>query len=166
LLEAIPGRCRIFFGTFPSEVRPEFVTREMLELVKQYCHNSSLSLGAQSGSQSMLDGISRGHTVEDVRYAVELCRDHDLTPIVDVIFGLPGETGADQQETLELVEFVVNKGGRIHSHYFTPLPGTPLENAVPSPVGKDVNRVMGRLALDGKVSSQMTQGWLSPTGTC
>jgi len=152
LLEAIPDRCRIFFGTFPSEVRPEFVSREMLELVKQYCHNTSLSLGAQSGSQSVLDGIGRGHTVEDVRYAVELCRDCDLTPIVDVIFGLPGETVADQQETLGLVEFVVNKGGRIHSHYFTPLPGTPLEYAAPSPVGRGVNRVMGRLALGGKVT--------------
>jgi B12-binding domain/radical SAM domain protein len=152
LLEATPDRCRIFFGTFPSEVRPEFVTIEMLELVKQYCHNTSLSLGAQSGSQSVLDGIRRGHTVEDVRYAVGLCRDYDLTPIVDVIFGLPGETVADQQETLELVEFVVNKGGRIHSHYFTPLPGTPLEYAVPSPVGKDVNKAMGRLALGGKAT--------------
>lgn len=152
LLEAIPDRCRIFFGTFPSEVRPEFVTREMLELVKQYCHNSSLSLGAQSGSQNVLDRISRGHTVEDVGYAVELCREYDLVPIVDVIFGLPGETVADQEETLELVEFVVNIGGRIHSHYFTPLPGTPLEYTVPSPVGRDVNRVMGRLALGGKVT--------------
>jgi len=152
LLEAIPVRCRIFFGTFPSEVRPEFVTEEMLELVKQYCHNSSLSLGAQSGSQNVLDRISRGHTVEDVKCAVELCREYDLVPIVDVIFGLPGETVTDQQETLELVEFVVNKGGRIHSHYFTPLPGTPLEDAVPSPVGKDVNRTMGRLALGGKVT--------------
>jgi B12-binding domain/radical SAM domain protein len=158
LLEAIPDRCRIFFGTFPSEVRPEFVTGEMLELVKQYCHNSSLSLGAQSGSQSVLDRISRGHTVEDVGYAVELCREYDLIPIVDVIFGLPGETVADRQETLELVEFVVNKDGRIHSHYFTPLPGTPLENAVPSPVGKDVNRVMGRLALGGKVTGVWEAG--------
>jgi len=108
--------------------------------------------GAQNGSQSMLDRISRGHTVEDVKYAVELCRDYDLTPVVDVIFGLPYETVTDQQETLDLVGFVVNKGGRIHSHYFTPLPGTPLEYAVPSPVGKDVNRVMGRLALAGKVT--------------
>ncbi len=90
--------------------------------------------------------------VEDVKCSVELYRDYDLTPIVDVIFGLPGETVTDKQETLDLVGFMVNKGGRIHSHYFTPLPGTPLEYAVPSPVGKDVNRVMGRLALGGKVT--------------
>ena len=114
--------------------------------------------GAQSGSQNVLDGIDRGHTVEDVRYAVELCREYDLIPIVDVIFGLPGETVADQQETLDLVGFVVNKGGRIHSHYFTPLPGTPLEYAVPSPVGRDVNRAMGRLALGGKVTGVWEAG--------
>lgn len=152
LLEAIPDRCRIFFGTFPSEVRPEFVTEETLELVKQYCYNTSLSLGAQSGSQEVLESIGRGHTVDDVRRAVEMCREYDLTPIVDIIFGLPGETAADQQETLELVEFVVDKGGRIHSHYFTPLPGTPLEDSTPVPVGRDANRAMGQLALGGKVS--------------
>jgi len=119
---------------------------------------SSLSLGAQSGSQSVLDRISRGHTVEDVKCAVEICREYDLTPVVDVIFGLPGETVADQQETLDRVGFVVNKGGRIHSHYFTPLPGTPLEDAVPSPVGKDVNRAMGQLALGGKVTGVWEAG--------
>jgi B12-binding domain/radical SAM domain protein len=152
LLEAVSKKSRIFFGTFPSEVRPEFINDETLELVKQYCSNTSLSLGAQSGSQKVLDDIGRGHTVEDVRRAVELCREYDLTAVVDVIFGLPGETLFDQQETLELVEWIITQHGRIHSHYFTPLPGTPLENAMPAVVGKNVNRAMGRLALGGKVT--------------
>ncbi len=163
LLEAVTKKCRMFFGTFPSEVRPEFVNDETLELVKQYCHNTSLSLGAQSGSQRVLDDIGRGHTVEDVKCAVELCRDYDLTSVVDVIFGLPGEMPADQQETLELVEWIISQDGRIHSHYFTPLPGTPLEDAVPSAVGKDVNRVMGRLALGGKVTGVWEAGVRSLT---
>jgi len=158
LLEAVSKKCRMFFGTFPSEVRPEFVNDETLELVKQYCHNTSLSLGAQSGSQGVLDDIGRGHTVEDVKCAVELCREYDLTPVVDVIFGLPGEMPADQQETLELVEWIIAQGGNIHSHYFTPLPGTPLEDAMPTAVGKDVNRVMGRLALGGKVTGVWEPG--------
>ncbi|MCK4938515.1 MAG: TIGR04013 family B12-binding domain/radical SAM domain-containing protein [Methanosarcinales archaeon] len=158
LLEAVSKKCRMFFGTFPSEVRPEFINDETLELVKQYCHNTSLSLGAQSGSQRVLDDIGRGHTVEEVKCAVELCRDYDLTPVVDVIFGLPGETPADQHETLELVEWIITKGGNLHSHYFTPLPGTPLEDAMPSAVGKDVNRVMGRLALGGKVTGVWEPG--------
>ncbi|MCG7848992.1 MAG: TIGR04013 family B12-binding domain/radical SAM domain-containing protein [ANME-2 cluster archaeon] len=158
LLEAVSKKCRIFFGTFPSEVRPEFVNNETLELVKQYCQNISLSLGAQSGSQRVLDEIGRGHTVEDVKCAVELCREYDLTPVVDVIFGLPGEMPADQQETLELVEWIIAQDGRIHSHYFTPLPGTPLQDRMPFRVSKDVNRAMGKLALVGKVTGVWEPG--------
>lgn len=152
LLEAVPEGRRIFFGTFPSEVRPEFVTGEILELVKYYCHNTSLSLGAQSGSQEVLDHIGRGHTVQDVEHAVVLCREYHLTPIVDVIFGLPGETFADQTESLNLIQWIIEQGGRIHSHYFTPLPGTPMEHEVPSPLHPEVSRIMGRLALKGKAT--------------
>jgi B12-binding domain/radical SAM domain protein len=152
LLEAIPEGRRIFFGTFPSEVRPEFVTDEMLQLVKQYCHNTSLSIGAQSASQRVLDKIGRGHTVEDVKAAIQLCRHYDLTPVIDIIFGLPGETFDDQHETLELVDWVIEHKGRIHSHYFTPLPGTPLEDSDPSFVDPKVNKTMGRLARTGKVT--------------
>lgn len=158
LLEEVSRKCRVFFGTFPSEVRPEFVTDETLELVKQYCHNTSLSLGAQSGSQRLLDNIGRGHTIEDVRDAVELCGEYDLMPVVDVIFGLPHEMPSDQQETLELVEWIAARDGRVHSHYFTPLPGTRLEDAIPSAVGKNVNRSMGRLALGGKVTGVWEPG--------
>jgi len=152
LLEAIPDGRRIFFGTFPSEVRPEFVTEEMLGLVKQYCYNTSLSLGAQSGSQGVLDQISRGHGVDEVKHAIQLCLGYELTPIIDVIFGLPGETLDDQNDTLDLIRWIIDNNGRIHSHYFTPLPGTLLEGSVPSPVSRDVKKSMGRLALSGKVT--------------
>ena len=37
LLSSLSGD--IYFGTFPSEVRPEFVTPGMLELVNRYCTN-------------------------------------------------------------------------------------------------------------------------------
>ena len=50
---------KIFFGTFPSEVRPEFVTDESAELVRKYCANDSLSLGAQSGSDRILKEIQK-----------------------------------------------------------------------------------------------------------
>lgn len=152
MLEAIPEGHRIFFGTFPSEVRPEFVTEETLMLVKQYCHNTLLNIGAQSGSRTVLDRIQRGHTVEDVEHAILQCREHDLTPNVDIIFGLPGETSEDQDETLKLIKWIIDKGGRVHSHYFSPLPGTPLEEAQPSSVSTQVKKIMGRLALKGKTT--------------
>jgi len=58
LLSSLSGD--IYFGTFPSEVRPEFVTPKMLELVNSYCANKELHLGGQSGSDRMLRSIHRG----------------------------------------------------------------------------------------------------------
>ncbi len=143
-----PGR--IFFGTFPSEVRPEFISDRMLELVSDYCENSTINMGGQSGSQRILDSIRRKHTVEDIIIGAEKCLEHGFTPVVDFIFGLPGETEDDQLKTIDLVKWLTGKGSKIHSHYFMPLPGTALENHRPSALSKHVEKVMGELALHGK----------------
>lgn len=150
-LHGLPDK-KIFFGTFPSEVRPEFVTEESVELVRKYCANDSLSLGAQSGSDSVLKEIRRGHTVEDSISAVECCIEHKIVPAVDFIFGLPTETEEDQEKSLELVRWICKKGGTVRAHYMTPLPGTPYASAVPSQVSDRVRRELGKLALGGKLT--------------
>ncbi|HEY9206100.1 MAG TPA: TIGR04013 family B12-binding domain/radical SAM domain-containing protein [Candidatus Methanoperedens sp.] len=148
---------RIFFGTFPSEVRPEFINERLLELVSEYCANTTLSMGGQSGSQRILDLINRNHTVEDIIIGVERCLQHSFTPVVDFIFGLPFETEDDQHETLRLIKWLTGKGAKVHSHYFMPLPGTAFENSSPSPLSGMVNRVMGELALHGKTSGRWSK---------
>ncbi len=143
---------KIFFGTFPSEVRPEFVTDESAELVRKYCANDSLSLGAQSGSDRILKEIQRGHTVEDSISAVECCLEHEIVPAVDFIFGLPTETEEDQEKSLDLVRWICRKGGTVRAHYLTPLPGTPYASAVPAKVSDGVRRELGKLAFGGKLT--------------
>lgn len=150
-LHKLPDK-KIFFGTFPSEVRPEFVTEESVELVRKYCANDSLSLGVQSGSDRILKEIRRGHTVEDSISAVECCLEHDIMPAVDFIFGLPTETEEDQEKSLELVRWICEKGGTVRAHYMTPLPGTPYASSVPSDVSDRVRRELGKLALGGKLT--------------
>jgi len=150
-LHKLPDK-KIFFGTFPSEVRPEFVTEESVELVRKYCANDSLSLGAQSGSDRILKEIRRGHTVEDSISAVECCLEHEIVPAVDFIFGLPTETEEDQEKSLELVRWICKKGGTVRAHYMTPLPGTPYASAVPSEVSDSVRKELGKLALGGKLT--------------
>ncbi|WP_292373874.1 TIGR04013 family B12-binding domain/radical SAM domain-containing protein [Methanosarcina sp. UBA411] len=150
-LHKLPDK-KIFFGTFPSEVRPEFVTDESVELVNKYCANDSLSLGAQSGSDRILKEIQRGHTVGDSISAVECCLDHEIVPAVDFIFGLPTETEEDQEKSLDLVRWICKKGGIVRAHYLTPLPGTPYASAVPEEVSDQVRRELGKLALGGKLT--------------
>ena len=150
-LHALPDK-KIFFGTFPSEVRPEFVTEESAELIRKYCANDSLSLGAQSGSNRILKEIQRGHTVEDTISAVECCLEHEIVPAVDFIFGLPTETEEDQEKSLDLVRWICSKGGTVRAHYLTPLPGTPYSSAVPAKVCDRVRSELGKLALDGKLT--------------
>ncbi|HVP94041.1 MAG TPA: TIGR04013 family B12-binding domain/radical SAM domain-containing protein [Methanoregulaceae archaeon] len=140
-----------YFGTFPSEVRPEFISDRSLDLVNTYCANKKIHFGAQSGSDRVLGLLRRGHTVNDVLNAYDLCRDHGLVPVVDVIVGLPCETPEDQYMTLDLINSVV-KAGSVHLHQFIPLPGTPLYGRPVQPLIDDVQRTLGSLALKGKLT--------------
>jgi len=147
----------IWFGTFPSEVRPEFVCKEALGLVSRYCANTKLQFGSQSGSDSVLSRLRRGHTVADVVAAVELCRDSGITPVVDFILCFPFETDEDQHETVRLIQWVA-RDGMVHAHRFMPLPGTPLGGTVPRPLLPETAHLCGKLALSGR----LTGSWAEP----
>jgi len=127
--EIIGINARIFLGTFPSEVRPEHVSNDTLDLVLKYAANDNITIGAQSGSQKILDSCHRGHTIEDIYNAVNLTLKNDLKINVDFIFGLPGESEEDVKLTIGMMKELSNKGARIHAHSFIPLPQTPFSNA-------------------------------------
>ena len=148
----------IYFGTFPSEVRPDFVSQKALEIIARYCANKSLSLGGQSGSPAMLRRIGRGHGKEEIEVACDLILEFGLTPQVDFIFGLPQESKEDQRLTLDLVRWIVAKKGKVRAHRFTPLPGTPLWSASLAPLAGEVEACLGRLALKGKVTGSWSAG--------
>ncbi|MFX0004610.1 MAG: TIGR04013 family B12-binding domain/radical SAM domain-containing protein [Candidatus Hodarchaeota archaeon] len=123
--EIIGKKGHLFLGTFPSEVRPEDITNESLGLVVKYADNDNITIGAQSGSQKILDLCHRDHTVEDIYNAVELTLDYKLNINVDFIFGLPGENEEDVKDTISMMRELSNKGARVHAHSFIPLPQTP-----------------------------------------
>ncbi|MHA1106681.1 MAG: TIGR04013 family B12-binding domain/radical SAM domain-containing protein [Promethearchaeota archaeon] len=121
----LPPKGKIFLGSFPSEVRPEHVTKDTLGLVLRYAANDNLVLGAQSGSQKMLDACNRGHNTEDVYNAVKLTINSGLKANVDFIFGLPNENDEDVELTFSFMKKLTDIGARIHAHAFMPLPKTP-----------------------------------------
>ncbi len=142
---------RLFYGTFPSEVRPDFVTPETLELLVKYTDNRRLAIGAQSGDERMLKVMHRLHTVDDVRTAVDHTLEHGFEPVVDFIVGLPNEDDESQRRSIELMRWIMHKGGRVRAHYFMPLPGTPWARCRPSPLSKETRRFLGRMASEGKI---------------
>jgi B12-binding domain/radical SAM domain protein len=145
---------KVFFGTFPSEIRPEHVSERSLAALKRWVDNDTLVIGGQSGSDRVLEATRRGHTVADVVRAVELAVASGFQPDVDFLLGLPGETPEDRLASMNLAERLVAMGARIHSHAFMPLPGTPLRDAVPEPIEEKTALAMSRLESRGRAYGQ------------
>ena len=150
-LTSIPKLSQVYFGTFPSEVRPDSVTQEMLEIITSYAANRSVIVGAQTGSDRLLQYIGRGHTVKDIKTSLSLVIDAGLTADVDFIFGLPSENADDQEQTRILITEIVNEGHRIHAHTFLPLPGTAFEQQPPGKVDLKTRQLLGKLSRNKQV---------------
>ncbi len=132
----IKGEGRIFFGSFPSEVRPEHVNEYTVGLIKKYANNDNLVIGCQSGSERMLEMCRRGHGVSEVIRAAKVCIKNGLIPKIDFIFGLPGETQKDIDDSIKLMKELTKIGAKIHAHTFMPFPGTPFKNKRPGDIRK------------------------------
>jgi len=120
----LKNKGKLYFGSFPSEIRPEFVNTKTISLLKEYCDNDNVIIGAQSGSDSILKLTGRQHSVDDVYSAVELALRNGFKTNVDFIFGFPFETQKDNDETLRMMENFVERGVKIHAHKLITFPGS------------------------------------------
>ncbi len=151
----IEGLEEVYFGTFPSEVRPEFVTIEVMDAVVPHVTNDTFVVGAQSASPAILKSSHRGHTIEDVWRAVDVITGRGCKVDIDMIFGLPGETAEDEAANIEFIKQVLARPGtRIHGHAFMPLPGTAFEHEEPGTMSPELLKVIGRYTKDGRVFGQ------------
>jgi len=141
---------KVYLGSFPSEVRPEKVSEDIASTLRRYVDNDRIAIGAQTGSDSLLKAIGRGHTSEDVLNSVETLTKHGFKVDVDYIFGLPGETDEDIQATLNHISRVLKLGGKAHIHTFIPLPGTPYALAEPGRISPEVKKKLLKLVGEGK----------------
>ena len=146
----LAGQGRIFFGSFPSEVRPEHVTPETVALVKEFADNNNLVFGAQSGSPRMLEKCRRAHTLADVYRAARLTLAAGLHAYIDFILGLPGEEEEDIRQSLAMMEELAAMGAEVHAHTFMPLPMTPFARQPPGTVTPEVKRALEMLIARGR----------------
>jgi tRNA-2-methylthio-N6-dimethylallyladenosine synthase len=104
-INTIKGIKRIRFTTS----HPKDLSDELISLFGEFdklCEH--IHLPVQSGSNSVLQAMKRGYTVEDYIEKVEklkkVCPDISITS--DIIVGFPGETEKDFEKTLELMRIV------------------------------------------------------------
>ncbi|MCY6382762.1 tRNA (N6-isopentenyl adenosine(37)-C2)-methylthiotransferase MiaB [Hoeflea prorocentri] len=84
-----------------------------------------LHLPVQAGSDAVLKAMNRRHTADDYLRLVERIRSArpDIALSGDFIVGFPGESDADFEDTLRLIETV--RYAQAFSFKYSPRPGTP-----------------------------------------
>jgi len=90
-------------------------------------------IGAESGSQAVLDAMEKGATVEAIRQAAANLRGFGVKVGFFIQFGYPGETEADIEATIRLIEDVLPDDIGISVSY--PLPGTRFHDRVKGEMG-------------------------------
>jgi len=96
-------------------------------------------IGAESGSQKILDAMEKGCTVEQIHEAAERVHAAGYRIAFFIQFGYPGETLDDIEETLELIRKAQPDDVGISVSY--PLPGTPFYERVKAELGDDTHWV-------------------------
>ena len=94
-------------------------------------------IGAESGSQKILDAMDKGDTVEDIYNAARLLRANQIEVGFFLQFGYPGETWEDVQRTLKMVRDCAPDDIGISVSY--PLPGTKFFERVKLELGEKQN---------------------------
>ena len=133
-LAAIPGLARLRYTTsHPRDMDDALIAAHRdLPALMPYLH-----LPVQSGSDTILRAMNRRHRADDYLALVERIRAArpDIALSGDFIVGFPGETEADFEDTLALVEAVTYAGA--YTFKYSARPGTPaaeLPGQVPEPV--------------------------------
>lgn len=94
-------------------------------------------MGAESGSQKILDAMDKGTRVEQIAKARKNLRDEGIRACYFLQFGYPGETWQDIQNTIKLVRDTRPDDIGVSVSY--PLPGTKFFEHVQAQLGEKTN---------------------------
>lgn len=94
-------------------------------------------IGAESGSQKILDAMDKGITIAQIAKATQLLKEHNIRPAFFLQFGYPGEELQDIDKTLEMLTQLQPAEIGISVSY--PLPGTRFYENVKNELQKKSN---------------------------
>lgn len=121
MVAGVEGIRRVRFITS----HPRDISEELIRLFGEeprLCRH--IHLPVQSGSDAVLEAMGRGYTKKEYMSKVSMLRElyPDISVTTDIIAGFPGETEADFNSTMDLVNEV--RFDNVFSFMYSPRPGT------------------------------------------
>ncbi|MDB5287691.1 MAG: radical protein [Mucilaginibacter sp.] len=122
---------------FKIQSRADLLAEEELvkALAQSGCEN--VWIGAESGSQKVLDAMDKGITIQQIHTATSLMKKHNIKPSFFIQFGYPGETKDDISLTIDMINKLLPFEIGISVSY--PLPGTGFYEKVKAELKKKTN---------------------------
>jgi tRNA-2-methylthio-N6-dimethylallyladenosine synthase len=120
-ISLIDGVKRIrFISPHPQEIRQDFI--DCVAMNPKVCRHIHMPL--QSGSDAILKAMNRNYRRDKYLSIIEALKSRvpDMAITTDIIVGFPGETQADFEQTLEVLDIV--QFDNSYSYAFSARPGT------------------------------------------
>lgn len=105
--------------------RPDCINRQILEMLKRY-HVDTVELGVQSMNDQVLTLSGRGHTAQDTVKAVKQLYEFSFNVGLQLMPGLPGDSGKIWMETVD--KSIALKPDFVRIYPALVIKDTPLEN--------------------------------------
>jgi anaerobic magnesium-protoporphyrin IX monomethyl ester cyclase len=121
---------------FKMQSRCDLMTRETVKALRRSgC--DEVWMGAESGSQHILDAMDKGIRVNQIHEAAENLRRHGIRACLFLQFGYPGEEWPQIEATIRMVRAIAPDDVGISVSY--PLPGTKFHQIVSGQLGAKAN---------------------------
>jgi len=122
---------------FKIQCRADLLLQEnyVRDLARAGCDN--VWIGAESGSQKILDAMDKGITIEQIHTATGLLKKNGIKPSFFIQFGYPGEVREDIKKTIRMINELLPYEIGISVSY--PLPGTVFFDRVKSELKEKAN---------------------------
>ncbi|MFH1786555.1 MAG: radical SAM protein [archaeon] len=113
-----------------ADIRPDLMSRLKEDFLNKMRDSkcTAVFLGAESGSQRILDFVKKDTKVEQIVKSVQYCKQYGISPILSFMTGFPTETPEERAETTSLMTKLqeIDDNAQVALAIFTPFPGTEL----------------------------------------
>jgi anaerobic magnesium-protoporphyrin IX monomethyl ester cyclase len=122
---------------FKIQSRADLLTDDFIVIALAASGCDNVWIGAESGSQKVLDAMDKGITVEQISAATHAMKSNGIKPSFFIQFGYPGEDKTDIAQTVKMINTLLPFEIGISVSY--PLPGTVFYERVKADLHKKTN---------------------------